>query len=75
MIRITKGMLIGLLLVAPVLAFAHAGHGQFSWNDIRHYVFSPEHAVPVVAIVLLGITLIKATLYAKRANKKADHNN
>ncbi|NUQ23897.1 MAG: hypothetical protein HUU34_08080 [Saprospiraceae bacterium] len=73
MIRSTKGLLVALLLAVPMLASAHAGHGSFSWDDIRHYVFSPEHAVPVVAIVLLGVTLMKAALYLNRADKKADH--
>lgn len=73
MIRTTKGLLVALLLAVPMFAFAHAGHGSFSWDDIRHYIFSPEHAVPVVAIVLLGVTLIKAALYFNRADKKADH--
>jgi hypothetical protein len=71
MIRSTKGLLVALLLAVPMLASAHAGHGHFSWDDIRHYVFSPEHTLPVVAIVLVGITLLKAAFYFRRADKKA----
>lgn len=73
MIRSSKGLLVAILLAVPMFASAHAGHGHFSWDDLRHYVFSPEHAVPVVAIVLLGVTLMKAALYFYRADKKADH--
>lgn len=71
MIHFSKVILAALMVSLPVWASAHAGHGHFSWDDIRHYVFSPEHTLPVVAIVLLGITAYKA--YLRRADRKTDN--
>jgi hypothetical protein len=43
-----------LLLVTPVFAFAHTGHGYLDGNSFFHYLTSPIHIGPII----FGMVLI-----------------
>ncbi len=52
--------ILGLLLVAaPFSVFAHDGHGVFNGSEIAHYVTSPGHAIPMLAIVVIAVIVIR----------------
>lgn len=54
--------LVSLLFLFPLITTAHEGHGVVNTGP-AHYVFSPEHAIPIVlAVVLIGYFLGKKIL-------------
>jgi hypothetical protein len=62
-----KYLFLLLASLAPVLIFAHAGHGNTHADQFLHYLSSPVHAIPSLAAgLLLGILW-----YRKRASRHA----
>lgn len=45
-----------LAAFAPVLLFAHPGHGMVQ-HGFAHYLTSPIHLVGILAVVMLGVVL------------------
>ncbi|MCB0521026.1 MAG: hypothetical protein H6577_20040 [Lewinellaceae bacterium] len=45
-----KKLLTLLVISLPAASFAHGGHGLFDPNTLMHYVGTPEHALPILAI-------------------------
>ena len=56
-----------LLLLSPVAAFSHEGHGLFHGTEIAHYLTSFSHAVPIFAILGLSVWYI----LSRRKNRKS----
>ncbi len=48
-----KNLSLTVLLLAPLAAAAHAGHGAFTADHIGHYLTSPVHALPLGLLVAL----------------------
>ena len=51
-------LLATLMSSLPFLARAHEGHGHFSGYELAHYLASPEHAIPILAVLALSIVFI-----------------
>jgi uncharacterized membrane protein len=60
-----------LLILLPFLAQAHGGHGHFPGHELAHYLASPGHAIPILAVLVLSIVVIVARQRAW-AKKRAD---
>lgn len=55
-----KNLVILILMISPILSFAHPGHGSADGNSLFHYFSSPEHAIPAAVIALLvAVVLFK----------------
>jgi hypothetical protein len=50
--------LISLLTFFPIATFAHEGHGVVEHGP-AHYVFSFEHALPLIALVAVVVYLVR----------------
>lgn len=57
--RTLKSILGFLLVAAPFSAFAHDGHGVFNGGEIAHYLTSPGHAIPILAVVLVAVLVYR----------------
>jgi hypothetical protein len=65
-------LLATLMFSLPFLAQAHEGHGHFSGHELAHYLASPEHAIPLLAVLVLSIVFIalrQRALARKRPDK------
>lgn len=65
---ISNKILLAIFLLLPFLTYAHDGHGVFHGNDIRHYWYSAEHAIPVIALVFIFVAIL---IHAVQLNRKA----
>jgi hypothetical protein len=63
-----KKLLSITLLSLPSFLLAHGGHGFFTPNTIGHYLFSAEHALPMLAIVFVGVLVFRR--FRKRAQAR-----
>lgn len=54
-----------LMLCLPFLAEAHEGHGVFNGGSLSHYLASPMHILPVIAVVAIGVFFIYKRVTAK----------
>ena len=54
-----KSILGFLFLAAPFSAFAHDGHGVFNGGEIAHYLTSPGHALPILAVVVIAVMVYR----------------
>lgn len=43
----------------PTILSAHSGHGSFEGLSLMHYLESPVHNIPIIALFLLGIIIWK----------------
>ena len=50
--------LISFLMFLPFVTFAHEGHGVVEHGP-AHYVFSFEHALPLIALVAVVVYLVR----------------
>jgi hypothetical protein len=50
--------LISLLAFLPMVTFAHEGHGVVEQGP-AHFVFSFEHALPLIALVAIVVYLVR----------------
>lgn len=54
-----RAVLLSYLLLVPVLASAHPGHGQSNGYDSLHFLTAPEH---LATLALAGTAVILALL-------------
>jgi hypothetical protein len=59
--------LSGLLLLT-LSTYAHEGHGVLHGHEPGHYLFSPEHGVPLLLVVFLIALFVGLRFW--RAQKK-----
>lgn len=64
--RLFKSICSLFLVAAPMALFAHDGHGAFSGGDIAHYLTSPGHAIPLVAVAAVAYFVIRRARKAAR---------
>ena len=50
--------LISIMTFLPILTFAHEGHGVVEHGP-AHYIFSYEHALPLIAVVAVVVYLVR----------------
>lgn len=54
----------------PFLSYAHEGHGVYHADDVRHYLLSSAHAIPIGAMVItLVFILVKMTQQIRKTVK------
>jgi hypothetical protein len=49
-----KKLLFLLLFILPGLSYAHGGHGIFDPHTLMHYIGTPEHGLPILALSLFA---------------------
>jgi hypothetical protein len=54
-----KRLAIMLLALLPFSTFAHEGHGHTEGFTITHYIVEPEHALPLLAALVVAVVLIR----------------
>ena len=67
----TKKLASLFLAALPVVSFAHEGHGAYHGDDIRHYWYSTEHAIPVITLVLILAVILFKMVQLIRKNHHA----
>lgn len=61
------------LTLLPLFTYAHEGHGVYHEDDLRHYWYSGEHAIPVIILVVIfSIILIRIVQTIRKNKKTAD---
>jgi hypothetical protein len=55
MFQTHKLLLIASAFALPFTASAHAGHSNFSADHILHYFATPDHAVPVLSLLIVVV--------------------
>jgi len=55
---IIKKLILLTITVLPVLAFAHPGHGHENPLSPGHYVFNPEHFIPLALTVAVTLSIV-----------------
>jgi putative copper export protein len=55
-----RNTILILMLLTPMLALAHPGHGTSSGNDWLHYFTSPSHLAPAALLLTFAILLFIA---------------
>lgn len=53
-----SSLLVTLVLTAAISAFGHEGHGVLHGHEPGHYLFSAEHAIPLMLAVALIAFLV-----------------
>ena len=61
--------LILALTSLPMLSLAHEGHGLVQ-NGPAHYIFSFEHALPLMAILAAIVYLVRKGITRRVGNKE-----
>lgn len=58
------------LLLLPLFTYAHEGHGVYHGDDLRHYWYSSEHAIPLLALsMLFAVILVRMIQLMKKQYK------
>ena len=67
-----KRMIILLLLIvlSPVMALAHDGHGHTHGFTIQHYFVEPEHLLTLIIVLGSGILYFHHCYKKKKEQKK-----
>lgn len=64
-------VLLALGVAAPLLTFAHEGHGNENPLSPGHYIANPEHAIPLVLSFVVGIILFyRLVLRARKRTQR-----
>ena len=58
------------IVVAPLLSFAHPGHGGTDGYTIIHYFVEPMHAFVTLGIFAFTIVLVKLARSKKESNQE-----
>ncbi len=58
-----------VLMVLPVIAFAHPGHGATDGHSLWHYLTEPFHIISMIAALILLVGVIY--WYVAKKRKKA----
>lgn len=53
-----RNTILILVLLTPMLALAHPGHGTSNGNDWLHYLTSPSHLAPATLLLTFAILLL-----------------
>lgn len=76
MTRMTKSSLLTVLLLLPIAAMAHQGHGHGAGHELLHYLGSPAHIIPASIILALTVGILlfrrnrRVTSEEKAGNRK-----
>ena len=61
---------LAILMVMPGLLMAHPGHGHDNPLSPGHYIFNPEHALPVMLALVVSVAFSWILIQANKGTLK-----
>jgi hypothetical protein len=59
-----------MVLVKPLVIFAHEGHGHENPLSPGHYIANPEHFIPLALTVVAAVAFVVVHLYLRKKKLK-----
>jgi hypothetical protein len=69
LMKTLKTILLAGVVSSPLAVFAHAGHGHENPLSPGHYLWNPEHAIPLALTLIVVLFLVGRKFLQIRAKK------